>query len=418
MSDVAIRQQLIALGSGHDHRLKGNKSPPPLALKSHGKALNQLKSCVSPQILVLSCLLFVTLEMLYEQMQCALAHLQYGSEILKTFNGESGDIVDQIGPVFTLLCATASLLPGPTNEKPSHHTWMIPVVPDCFARVRDARSKYFEIRVWSYFQLPSVAVVDKVRNLRQEYKKSLATLSASLTENSLEHLQAKLMMVRDELYALARDCQSRTDEMAWDAHTETFRKHLGVFKEVCDSSETYQKREVLQDDWEILPGICPFALQIAMSCRDPHLRRLALELLQKHHERCGHTDECLGVIVAEQIIQLEEQDKKVESCVDIPANQRVRLWSLGFGQAGQLHLQYGRAPFTRTELKTVKVVETITAPGKIWQMFPFLISEIVPQGLIRASTRCCFCRIVSDSRFQTMLEARESLDPWLLSTKT
>ena len=98
-------------------------------------------------------------------------------------------------------------------------------------------------------------------------------------------------------------------------------------------------------DFGITPGVSPPMWLIGMSCRDPITSRRAIELLRIHHRRCGHTDDCSAVVLAEPVMRLEEEGIPLtQKCEDLPERKRVRAVEADLTRPGSLLLGFVRHP--------------------------------------------------------------------------
>jgi hypothetical protein len=143
------------------------------------------------------------------------------------------------------------------------------------------------------------------------------------------------------------------------------------------------------------PGVLPPLWLIGASCRDPITRRRAIELLRIHHRRCGHTDECSAVALAETIMRLEEEDIPLaRRCSDIPEKQRVRALESDLTRPGKLVLTFARPPYTVQSLVHVPYVSTTPLPVRTYRLWPIVgtMTCVGYHGLIRPKASSCICK--------------------------
>uniref|UniRef100_A0A093Y0Y5 Uncharacterized protein n=1 Tax=Talaromyces marneffei PM1 TaxID=1077442 RepID=A0A093Y0Y5_TALMA len=99
---------------------------------------------------------------------------------------------------------------------------------------------------------------------------------------------------------------------------------------------------------------------LARRCRDPQIRRKALEVLRTCHRREGMWDSELALLVIERVIAIEEDGISVQSCKDIPNWRRIlHIQHLLDMEARTIHLKYERVA-SATRPVVVQMQEVIT----------------------------------------------------------
>ncbi|KAL9054599.1 MAG: hypothetical protein Q9162_004062 [Coniocarpon cinnabarinum] len=74
-------------------------------------------------------------------------------------------------------------------------------------------------------------------------------------------------------------------------------------------------------------GIIAPLFQVGFKCRDPYIRRRAVELLLQSRRREGRWESIAAARVCQRIIEIEEEGLGVvQSCHDIPEHQRIASW--------------------------------------------------------------------------------------------
>lgn len=420
-SEAAIRHQIVAAASLQELRLNASNRPrlaSTLYYVHYGRALKLLGAMEASSklhVMLISCLLFVAMENIRNVPQQAYLHLQHGLQILQRWKrsqsccelstSANDMIASLVEPMFAQLEAAASMVGMSGIKAMGSLQWQFPIIPDTFQTLSDAREKFFELGQWLYFHSKHLRSLDcftvgndpDINALWKVWYRRFSDLANNISaDDTRQYLQSRLLYVHYHTHVISLRCQQSPYEHIWDWHISELRDHLAVCYEVCHSEETYKTNEDLSSiDFDFTPGVLPPLWQICVSCRDPVLRRQALDLLRLHHYRCGHTDDCSAVVHAEAIMRLEEDGiNEIRTCHDVPEIRRVRPLEADLTRPGVLILTYSRAPYASRETITVPYVSKTPAPVLPFKLWP--VGEAMRlagyQGMIRPRTHICQCK--------------------------
>jgi hypothetical protein len=99
---------------------------------------------------------------------------------------------------------------------------------------------------------------------------------------------------------------------------------------------------------------------LAWRCRDPRIRRKAVDIMRICHRREGMWDSELALLIIERVIAIEEDGIVVESCQDIPNWRRIfNIRHMLDMEARMIQLRYERQA-SSTRPVTVQMQEVIS----------------------------------------------------------
>lgn len=363
--ESAIKHQVIALGLAHQRSLSLSSSggvPWINVAKNYGYALRCLTNNpeIEPHILLSSCLLFLAIEMLCDGPISALNHLKSGLRMLRDegIRKRSGDSANAhmsqyLEPIFAQLAATSSTAGALSIGRLTNVPSKPPDLPASFKSLDEANMKFLELFQWTeYGNKDHDASTSAAWQMWYHHLQSFR----SQLHDGLSRLQIQGKLLHAHFLMVQFRAEQRTtgDEMSWDLHVEEYRKQLAECFTPCVLTGYPAKYPIFAQDklpgFDLPPGLFPPLWQMATVCRDPSVRRQAIELLRIHHQRVGHDDECYGALAATAIMQLEEGELlKIDSSPDVPIQKRVRLHEVQPDLAGFLNCTISRWPFTDTE---------------------------------------------------------------------
>ncbi|KAK2594362.1 hypothetical protein QQS21_007922 [Conoideocrella luteorostrata] len=115
----------------------------------------------------------------------------------------------------------------------------------------------------------------------------------------------------------------REDPSMWDQWTEQFREMIDYATE-AGGLETGQSQCNQQPQFYMEIGILPALFFLCAKCRDPQVRRRAIEIMQSNHIQEGIWNSKMAAKVAQRVIALEEGEFTVKSSNEIDDVARVR----------------------------------------------------------------------------------------------
>ena len=418
-NEPAIKQQMIAAASAHELMSCQTDRSGVLDVRiaeHYGSALS-IVSHSSPNlsITLISCLLFVAIESLKGVPDNIYHHLQSGLRILKEWKATYGLdgkysstdslIRTYVEPIFAQLESTAARSKHSKIAVSGSLAFAAPVIPKVFTTLFEARETLSQICHWLFLQtheLPDATRAPRHPEVEELYRQWTETLEKLKLKNPGQWSRRELFRFQFlDFYhrhlLLAIECQSMTTETYWDQYMGHLAEDIALCQRVVQDPMIYDSAILhpLQIDFEKSPGVVAACSLNAAACRDPQLRRQAVEVIRRHHHQCGHNDDCAIAVMMDVVIGLEEQGlPNVLTCRDVPEKNRIRALVADFTVRGQFNLTYARSPYTLEQnISTAFASETATF-ARPFQLWPIGATMRLTgyQGLIRTRSRACVCR--------------------------
>jgi hypothetical protein len=367
-SEPAVRHALISLaylsrqetGSLKHARLRDHNGDQPFLLH-YNKSLRQLvdrmaETSFSPEVGLVTCLLFVCIEFLRADHHTAWLHLKQGLKIIAELQHRRriNAPTQPPGAVQELLITprqsfveemfvrsmSSPLLHGLNVDE--HFTIPHPL-PQTFARpftnVREAQSSFHQLRNISlvYFRHMAMKIIvqcnsvmseadiihqDRVLDCLSTWFCSLQTLESSTTLSEEDKVTVSSLKV--SYYAIYIYAAAGTDvsQMSFDTHLATFQALLRHARIVLHSMRILE-RASNTEDMQVSAGpsshprsvaanftfeisLIPYLYVTAQKCRCPVTRREAVQLLSLNLPREGLWDAEQHAIVCKRAIEMEE----------------------------------------------------------------------------------------------------------------
>lgn len=375
--DASIRHAAIALASIHQN-VERIGSPSMLldafGLQQYDIAIRRHMAdianseCTTGDLVsyMVACILFISIEVIQFHYYSASSLIKQAVRLLQRMLGraDAGSIWP-VGVFERFICrlqgqATAvvdsSMFHG--LDPPRIHRTVIPAIPQQFESVTQAR-EYFELyRTWydithwrnetSQFS-PSerTDVIQSYYHVMSRY--SLALDGLQQHEGELDEQDRRalaLLRIRQQLWLNWQDitrASSTTDkdEDAWDLKKSTVEAILNLSRIAMGlpESEIRSINTISRPmySFSLDFGIISPLSDVARLCRDPVLRRRAIQLLRLCPCREGLADSLWSARVCERVMELEEAGVlgEVKSASDIPANVRIRKVVADFSPVGR-----------------------------------------------------------------------------------
>ncbi len=379
-AEPAVLHAVIALGAMHRHKWSLGaslekdgpmRSNEPLALQHYNKAIGYLlrhgesRDQRSLRPVLVSCVVFICIELLRGRFETARAHLRGGLKLLNetqshpewTSLGDQNGSVDgttavppQHASVDDLLVDTLirlnvqsgllgqgagclqDILPG-YSASATHR------IPRIF-RTAGAARRHLDRLVDSvshisaqtksismHCHIPECVVQEK-ELLQTSLARWLCTYTSSLPSlTSNANIKTTLSLLLLRLYhtmasLMASTCLRLTDETIFDLHTQEFTDILAqaveLFRKSAELMETPGSGEISSLGFTVDMGYLPALYYVALKCRVPRLRRQAIELLRSAPHREGVWDGEVAAYAAELVMEMEEGgcDKHAELGTD------------------------------------------------------------------------------------------------------
>lgn len=395
--EPAILHASIALGSMHRKFKESGVSTAVLrlndpcqvfSLRQYVKAIGSLRKRLNStgdsqtrDVSLITCLLFICLEMIQGQRLGALTHLQTGlrilsgSEVLK--NDKSSEprrqlvlkhdpdiLIDQLTEVFARMDYNSTMF-----GLPSPHLRLVPEqsvgkpfawVPATFFNIQEARqfldslsSAVFRFRgdlleisttlvtdptldaaaviVWQHATARNLdlsnypTILSQHRAIQGGLAVWLSALDAYKDRSSSlfchQDSKAIILLEIQHFYAsfLMSNCQT-TKEMNCDSFNSDFKRIIDLATSYFkDKSPKDVMAEPLSHSFTLEPGVIPSLYLIAMKCRDPIMRRQAILMIS--HATCqeGMWE---GSLIARYVEQIADSEETAACTIEPPLGSR------------------------------------------------------------------------------------------------
>jgi hypothetical protein len=153
---------------------------------------------------------------------------------------------------------------------------------------------------------------------------------------------------------------SAEDQMFWDDYCPVYDQIIDLANAILTTDGTGSNSTSRNASFSLdLVTIGPI-FELARRCRDPRIRRKALDVMRTCHRREGMWDSELAVLVLERVIAIEEDGVDVQSCQDISNWRRIfNIHHILDMEARTIQLKYERQA-SATRPVTVQMQEVIT----------------------------------------------------------
>ncbi|KFY00843.1 hypothetical protein O988_03082 [Pseudogymnoascus sp. VKM F-3808] len=350
LREEAIWHAAVALGAAHG-RLYAEKSRggegqrwegEGFAIKQYVKAISCLTRRGSGErridVALMACVLFTCFESLRGHHAPALVHLDNGVNLLLELQSheKQGHLITQTYPPtpYTPLSALQALLTRldtqATQLLPSRHTRLHPVSTppthyETFTSLEEAQRASDELWNYCLYTLqPSYSSPylhpqpqpshDDLTHRQASYATALTTYLTTHPPRTAREQQAGHML---RLHTLVATLSLSTtslppSEDVWDTHTPSFAAIVDLARRIIDLDTDVDIYAPETGVVGLDTGVLGPLYLTALRCRDPMVRREAVELLKKERRREGLWDSTLLATVAERVVRIEEGDSKSE----------------------------------------------------------------------------------------------------------
>jgi hypothetical protein len=132
----------------------------------------------------------------------------------------------------------------------------------------------------------------------------------------------------------------RDDPSMWDLWTDQFREMIQFATEAGGFDDLDAPTDQ-QPQFYMEIGILPALFFLSAKCRDPHVRRQAIDIMQTNHIQEGIWNSEMAAKVAKRVMALEEGEFTVKSSNDIDDIARVRRVAVHAGpEVAYLNIGY------------------------------------------------------------------------------
>ena len=304
--EPSIRHGVLALGSLH-HEFEYD---PANSISAYHNAIQHTRTLNDPTKILAACVIFVCYENIMGNYGLAKMHLQNGLKIARQSRNED-TIFEILGRLDFQAMAFADLTTPYGYGTPGLQDYKI---PHSFINPKEARISMVDLQRWAMSIAEAFKQGDHSSDLadarmvcQERLRDWKASFDRSKTENWVP--MPKLYWALATL-AVGPGCEDK--ETAWDDH--------------------YSMMELLVLGSTPLARLKSFSLEmgttyplytVATKCRDPRLRRRAIDLMKTpRREGIWYSPEAARI--ASRVTQIEEHNRIVSSAEDIPEEARVR----------------------------------------------------------------------------------------------
>ncbi|VUC30156.1 unnamed protein product, partial [Clonostachys rosea] len=355
-SESCIRHGLVALASYHNDYLHQQGSErSEFALSQYNMAIKELTRCSDgtsrypePHLQVLSCLIFISIEILCGKIKSAINLFKHGCEMMwqlkrtqasRLRSGTAAERTFYLAEAFfKRLAVQISMLVGDVSPELStafHARSSNSDFPSSFnfKTLVAAREALLNIIIRSSMQ--SELRSDRICYAEQiqQWIQSFNSLVARLSTQSLSKAEKRGIALLElhkrnlslNLAGLSHDTESMDDDFFWDQYVADFEEMIpyaavavGLDTDDADSEDSSKP------SWHMEIGVTPVLFQLIARCRDPLVRRKAIAIMLADQMQEGVWNSFLAARVAKILVEVEENGKKVLSGEEIHVTRRVR----------------------------------------------------------------------------------------------
>lgn len=369
----SVLHGVVAMGALHESSEVDGESDErsnlqQLALHQSSKASRMaMETAVSDIATLISCIIFICLQNLQDS-HTAYQLLRSGHSLINDIDERllSGDMVlsdsemtvldNFIRPIIERLrmrfCSivdvpSALALSAAIKRSRPERRRSLPQVPSCFVNLLEARNKLEEIVDWAQENIePSTLAGDersRVETLLSGWITALDEVGITVVDRFDALTVSKNLLKAAALVAsILFDTLGTNDECSYDVHVEKFSEIISLYQTAI-GDPTRAPRNV---SFGIDAGVVDTLAFVAGRCRDPVIRRSAIELLALTNRIEGDLQGSTGNTILQTLIEIEEENLNVTSAHDIAESQRVRIWEdHQYWETGEIQIFFVKWPY-------------------------------------------------------------------------
>ena len=350
-----VRQQDEPLPDSPNSSSSSGSDRSNTALGYYSKSLNATMSSMidskSAQTALITCILFFCIEALqghekealhtYHQGQKLLDRTMAQSETAGAHNPVPVLIATKISPMFARLRVHAALFGPPYNSDNGGYN-TTPTTSEPFTSILAARTSLFDLTNELHDHIVhstrgkwvgAPEVLQHLENRGAQLKSELDVWHFRFTRSGFLYFGASfdephpsntaispatavfnriastILTCHYAIIGIWLDCALSFPECTYDNYTSSFEHVIDLAAQVVYLTNAQNNGTPPVFQFEI--GVIPPLYMAARKCRDPTLRRRAIELLRQAPKQEGLWDSAQMVVVAERIVEIEEQDLEV-----------------------------------------------------------------------------------------------------------
>lgn len=214
---------------------------------------------------------------------------------------------------------------------------------------------------------PEYAFARTYMNILQKWTKAfdafIASREGSFTDHEMRSIRILRMHQLDNQIAIEVSTRHMipADQMFWDDYCPLYEQIINLSEEILMSELSQTANSANRSpSFSLSPATIGPLFELARRCRDPRIRRKAVELMRSCHRREGMWDSKLALLVIERVIAIEEDGVAVRSCQDVPNWRRIFNIQHVLDMEGRTILLKYERQASATRYTTVQMQEVIS----------------------------------------------------------
>lgn len=380
----SILHGVVALGALHescevDKESDEQSSLQKLALVQSSKATRMAVETAASEITALiSCVIFICMQNLQDS-RTAYQLLKTGHGIISDVDRRlaSGDLVitdsEQtvlngcLRPIIERLrmrfCCivdipSALAISSAIRKESLNSPLPMPRFHHTFSSLLEARNQLEEIIDWGQENVDPLNSVSQglfdLDTMLASWQSALEKTPILVAERYDALLSSKKLLRSAGLAAaILFDTMGTQVECHYDRHIDKFAEIVHLYKEaIGDHSRTPRRVSFGIDS-----GAIDTLAFVAGRCRDPVIRREAINLLAQTNRLEGDLQGTTGSTIIQELINLEEQGLEVSCAANIPESSRLRIWEdHQYWDNGEIHIFFIKSPYELSQGAEIKQV--------------------------------------------------------------
>ena len=385
-SNRSILHGVVALGALHESSDVDGQSDEHsvlqrLALHQSSKASRMAyETTMSDITTLISCVIFICLQNLQDS-HTAYQLLKSGYSLITALDERlaSGELVlsdsentvlnNFVRPIIERLrmrfCTIVDIpsalsLGAAIKRSKTEHRLKPPDIPYWFGSLLEARNKLEEIVDWAQENIdPSFRDCEQ----REQVQALLLNWIAAIDDTPVtkrERYEAlitskKLLRSAALVASILFDTLGTSEEQSYDRHVEKFAEIVALYRDAIGDPTKAPRTTSFGID----SGVIDTLAFIAGRCRDPVIRRSAIDLLSQTNRSEGDLQGCAGSTITQTLMELEEEGLNVKEASDIPESRRLRIWEdHQYWETGEIRIYFVKWPYDPSlgaEVRTASV---------------------------------------------------------------
>ena len=382
----SILHGVVALGALHESSEVDGESDErsnlqEMALRQSSKASRMAcETAMSDIATLISCVIFICLQNLQDS-HTAYQLLKSGHSLITDIDDRlvSGELMlsdsektvlnNFLRPIIERLrmrfCSIVDLpsaltLSAVIKYNKTEHRRSRPEIPYCFSNLLDARNKLEEIVEWAQenidSSLPHCEQREQVQALLTNWNAALEDIAVTQRERYEAITTSKKLLRAAALVAsILFDTLGTSEERKYDIHIGKFAEIVELYREAIGDPGKAPRTTSFGIDG----GVIDTLAFVAGRCRDPGIRRAAIDLLSQSNRTEGDLQGCTGSTILQTLMELEEEGLNVSDAKDVPESRRLRIWEdHQYWETGEIQIFFVQWPYDPSmgaEVKTASV---------------------------------------------------------------